>query len=79
MILAALILIFAVFAVSCNSDKQYALEQIDGIWYAKEYSGIILPGYLLPEGLDYSNFEYDVQKEAYVQKNIDVPEYVVAE
>lgn len=59
-----------------DADKWYALEQIDGAWYAKEYSGVVLPGYLLPEGLDYNDFEYDVQNEVYVQKNTDGAEYI---
>ena len=53
-----------------DSDKKYALEETDGVWYAKEYDGVTLPEVLLPEGLDYNDFEFNVQQGAYVQKNV---------
>ena len=57
--------------VVSDSDKKYVLEETDGIFYAKEYNGIDLPERLLPEGLSFSDFEFDKQSKAYVQKNAD--------
>ena len=51
-----------------DSDTRYALKEIDGVWYAVEYDGIVIQEW---SGLSFDNFEYDNQYEMYVQKNCD--------
>ena len=54
-----------------DSDKKYVLKEVDGVWYAEEYNGIGIPESLLPEGLDFDDFEFDMQYKMYVQKNTE--------
>ena len=51
-----------------EGDKMYQLQELEGVWYAVELEdGLGIPT-MVPQGLNFSDYEYDEERKMYVPK-----------
>jgi hypothetical protein len=58
---------FAGMIVVFEGDKMYQLQELEGVWYATETDELGVPT-MVPQGLDFSDYEYDEERKMYVPK-----------
>jgi hypothetical protein len=58
---------FAGMIVVFEGDKMYQLQELEGVWYAIEMDELGVPT-MVPQGLDFSDYEYDEERKMYVPK-----------
>lgn len=51
-----------------ENGKRYKLEEIDGVWYAKEWNDFDIFPSFIPSGLSFDDFEYSEEMGSYVLK-----------
>ena len=59
---------FAGMIVVFEGDKMYQLQELEGIWYAFELEGGLGIPTMVPQGLNFSDYEYNEEKKWYVPK-----------
>lgn len=51
-----------------ENDKKYLLEEVDGVWYAKEWNEYDLSQTLIPSEFNFDDFAYSESMQLYIQK-----------
>ena len=51
-----------------ENDKKYLLEEVDGVWYAKEWNEYDLSQTLIPSEFNFDDFAYSESMQMYIQK-----------
>ena len=51
-----------------EGDKMYQLQEIEGVWYAFELEGGLGIPTMVPQGLNFNDYEYNEEKKWYVPK-----------